>query len=156
MGGRRRRTRAAAPAGTARGTHIGRATTTAELATDGVRLSIGVLPWHDVERLTAEDRTRVVRELFPLLNPDNVYGATWTPTDGYVDRKEEKRIDRFTQFVSDDTQHFFGRTHDHGDHQHGQRHGGDEAGGYSRSAVVLYDTQSQRSQSGCYGKLAAI
>ena len=24
-------------------------------------------------------------ELFPLLNTDGVYGATWTPTDGYVD-----------------------------------------------------------------------
>lgn len=61
----------------------------------GLRVASSAERWEELRRVSTQGKSygfdihlvspSEARELFPLLNTDGVYGATWTPTDGYVD-----------------------------------------------------------------------
>jgi 4-methylaminobutanoate oxidase (formaldehyde-forming) len=61
----------------------------------GLRLASSPERWEELQRVYTQGKSygfdlhlvgpREAREIFPLLNLDGVYGATWTPSDGYVD-----------------------------------------------------------------------
>ena len=61
----------------------------------GLRVASSPERWEELQRVYTQGRSfgfdlhlvgpREAKELFPLLNTDGVYGATWTPSDGYVD-----------------------------------------------------------------------
>ncbi len=60
-----------------------------------IRVASSADRWEEIKRLATTGRSfgfdvhlvspRAALELFPLLSIDGVYGATWIPTDGYVD-----------------------------------------------------------------------
>jgi len=61
----------------------------------GVRLASSEQRWQELQRVYTQGKSfgfdihlispQEALDLFPLLNIEGVYGATWTPTDGYVD-----------------------------------------------------------------------
>ena len=61
----------------------------------GLRVASSPQRWEELQRVYTQGKSygfdlhlvgpREAKELFPLLNTDGVYGATWTPSDGYVD-----------------------------------------------------------------------
>ena len=61
----------------------------------GLRVASSPQRWEELQRVYTQGKSfgfdvhlvdpREAKELFPLLNVDGVYGATWTPSDGYVD-----------------------------------------------------------------------
>jgi len=61
----------------------------------GLRVASSPERWEELQRVYTQGKSygfdihlasaSEAAELFPLLNPEGVYGATWTPTDGYVD-----------------------------------------------------------------------
>lgn len=61
----------------------------------GLRVASSPQRWEELQRVYTQGKSygfdihlvsaQEAGELFPLLNPDGIYGATWTPTDGYVD-----------------------------------------------------------------------
>lgn len=61
----------------------------------GLRVASSARRWEELQRSYAQGKSfgldlylvspAEAKELFPLLNIDGVYGATWTPSDGYVD-----------------------------------------------------------------------
>ncbi|MXG91144.1 GcvT family protein [Nocardioides flavescens] len=61
----------------------------------GVRVASSPERWQELQRVCTQGKSYgfdvhlvspgEARELFPLLELDGVHGATWTPTDGYVD-----------------------------------------------------------------------
>lgn len=61
----------------------------------GLRIASSPQRWEELQRVYTQGKSygfdihlvgpAEARELFPLLNLDGVYGATWTPSDGYVD-----------------------------------------------------------------------
>jgi len=60
-----------------------------------IRVASSPARWEEIKRLATTGRSfgfdvhlasaNEAKELFPLLNTDGVYGATWIPSDGYVD-----------------------------------------------------------------------
>jgi 4-methylaminobutanoate oxidase (formaldehyde-forming) len=61
----------------------------------GLRVASSPARWEELQRVYTQGKSygfdlhlvgpREAKELFPLLNTDGVHGATWTPSDGYVD-----------------------------------------------------------------------
>lgn len=61
----------------------------------GLRVASSPQRWEELQRVYTQGKSfgfdihlvgpKEATELFPLLNVDGVHGATWTPTDGYVD-----------------------------------------------------------------------
>ncbi|MFN8080006.1 MAG: FAD-dependent oxidoreductase [Kineosporiaceae bacterium] len=61
----------------------------------GLRVASSPQRWEELQRASTQGRSYgfdvqlvgpdEAARLFPLLNPDGVHGATWTPSDGYVD-----------------------------------------------------------------------
>src|SRR3954466_8424594 len=61
----------------------------------GLRVASSPERWEELQRVATQGKSygfdvhlvspREAQELFPLLNPDGIHGATWTPSDGYVD-----------------------------------------------------------------------
>lgn len=61
----------------------------------GLRVASSPQRWEELQRVYTQGKSYgfdihlvspdEAARLFPLLNPDGVYGATWTPSDGYVD-----------------------------------------------------------------------
>ena len=61
----------------------------------GLRIASSPQRWQELQRVYTQGKSygfdlhlvgpKEAKELFPLLNTDGVYGATWTPSDGYVD-----------------------------------------------------------------------
>jgi glycine cleavage system aminomethyltransferase T/glycine/D-amino acid oxidase-like deaminating enzyme len=61
----------------------------------GLRVASSPQRWEELQRVFTQGKSygfdvhlvspREAAELFPLLNIEGVYGATWTPSDGYVD-----------------------------------------------------------------------
>ncbi|MGH3357968.1 MAG: NAD(P)/FAD-dependent oxidoreductase, partial [Nocardioidaceae bacterium] len=61
----------------------------------GLRVASSPQRWEELQRVYTQGKSygfdihlvspSEAVELFPLLNPDGIHGATWTPSDGYVD-----------------------------------------------------------------------
>lgn len=61
----------------------------------GLRVASSPQRWEELQRVYTQGKSygfdihlvdpAEAKRIFPLLNTDGVYGATWTPTDGYVD-----------------------------------------------------------------------
>ena len=61
----------------------------------GLRVASSPQRWEELQRVYTQGKSfgfdihlvgpKEAAELFPLLNLDGIHGATWTPTDGYVD-----------------------------------------------------------------------
>ena len=61
----------------------------------GLRVASSPQRWEELQRVYTQGKSygfdihlvdaAEARGIFPLLNTDGVYGATWTPSDGYVD-----------------------------------------------------------------------
>jgi 4-methylaminobutanoate oxidase (formaldehyde-forming) len=61
----------------------------------GLRVASSPQRWQELQRVYTQGKSygfdihlvdaAEAKRIFPLLNADGVYGATWTPTDGYVD-----------------------------------------------------------------------
>ncbi|CAN5862563.1 FAD-dependent oxidoreductase [soil metagenome] len=61
----------------------------------GLRVASSAQRWEELQRVYTQGKSygfdiylvdaAEAKRIFPLLNTDGVYGATWTPTDGYVD-----------------------------------------------------------------------
>lgn len=61
----------------------------------GVRVASSPQRWEELQRVYTQGKSygfdvhlvspAEAKDLFPLLNTDGIYGATWTPSDGYVD-----------------------------------------------------------------------